>query len=167
MIASLRGEVPVSVTADDCRVENNEWLGRSDYFLFLVVVGIVAAGAQDPDRHPHLRECGNQESHVSRGWVGSFLVRQRTTIVVPLANTLPAPGNPSIENRCRLQPVRRTVTFGQQSSQFMPAGTVPCSGGIARDRLRCRLFQSGAGAFCQCVGFVRIDSGAVGSLLQP
>jgi hypothetical protein len=98
MIASLRGEVTVvSVTADDCRVENNEWLGRSDYFLFLVVVGIVAAGAQDPDRHPHLRECRNQESHVSRGWVGSFLVRQRTTIIVSHANTLPAPGNPSIE----------------------------------------------------------------------
>ena len=98
MIASLRGEVTVvSITADDCRVENNEWLGRPFGLFFSWSSWGLCCGAQDPDRHPHLRECRNQESHVSRGWVGSFLVRQRTTIVVPHANTLPAPGNPSIE----------------------------------------------------------------------
>ena len=47
----------------------------------------------------------------------------------------------------------RVVTFGQQSSQFMPVSKIFDLNVFARDRLRCTLSQAGVDAFCQCVGF--------------
>jgi hypothetical protein len=80
-------------------------------------------------------------------------------------NTPPAPGNPSIKNMPTSASSGRTVTFGQQSTKLCWPVRVPCSEGIARDRLRCRLFQLGWRG-CQCVGFVPRGGGALGSRLQ-
>jgi hypothetical protein len=43
---------------------------------------------------------------------------------------------------------RRVVTFGQRSSQFMPASKVFGLSVFAWDRLRCKLSQTGVNAFC-------------------